>query len=191
VTPAGRSARCRQAREGPSGRSSLANGRWLSYVPTAIDRFLNLPLPDYEADDILVVAETEQLRALADDVRLGIVAILRERAATTTELAEQVGLAKGTVAHHLKVLESAGLVKVVRTRRVRAMTESFYGRVARLYVIKSTDEKPQARVRLSPADAESFQRRVERLLRDFRASESAQGEEYELVATIYRSGGLA
>ena len=131
------------------------------------------------------------MRALADDVRLRIVAILRERAATTTELAETVGLAKGTIAHHLKVLEAAGLVKVVRTRRVRALTESFYGRVARLYVIKSTDEKPQERVRLSPADAESFQRRVERLLRDFRGSESPQGEEYELVATIYRSGDFA
>jgi DNA-binding transcriptional ArsR family regulator len=162
----------------------------LSYVPPAIDRFLNLPVPDYEADDILVVSETEQLRALADDVRLQIVAILRERAATTTELAEQVGLAKGTVAHHLKVLEGAGLVKVVRTRRVRALTESFYGRVARLYVLKSSDDKPQARVRLSPADAESFQRRLERLLRDFRSAESPDGEEYELVATIYPTGGL-
>ena len=162
----------------------------LSYVPPAIDRFLNLLVPDYEADDILVVSETEQLRALADDVRLQIVAILRERAATTTELAEQVGLAKGTVAHHLKVLEGAGLVKVVRTRRVRALTESFYGRVARLYVLKSSDDKPQARVRLSPADAESFQRRLERLLRDFRSAESADGEEYELVATIYPTGGL-
>ena len=154
-----------------------------------IDR-LNLPQPDYEADDILVVAETEQLRALADDVRLRIVAILRERAATTTELAENVGLAKGTVAHHLKVLESAGLVKVVRTRRVRALTESFYGRVARLYVLKSADDKPQARVRLSAADLAKFQRRVEELLRDFEASASARGEEYELVATLYPSGGL-
>lgn len=151
---------------------------------------MNLPQPDYEADDILVVSETEQLRALADDVRLRIVALLRERAASTTELAEQVGLAKGTVAHHLKVLEAAGLVQVVRTRRVRALTESFYGRVARLYVLKSSDDKPQARVRLSPADAESFQRRVERLLRDFRSSESPEGEEYELVATIYPAGGL-
>ena len=152
---------------------------------------MNLPQPDYEADDILVVTETEQLRALADDVRLEIVALLRERAATTTELAGEIGLAKGTIAHHLKVLEAAALVKVVRTRQVRALTERFYGRVARLYVIKSTDEKPQERVRLSQADAESFQRRVARLLRDFRGSASAQGEEYELVATIYRSGDFA
>ena len=162
----------------------------MSYLPTTIDRFLNLPVPDYEADDILVVSETEQLRALADDVRLRIVALLRERAASTTELAEQVGLAKGTVAHHLKVLEAAGLVTVVRTRRVRALTESLYGRVARLYVLKGADDKPQARVRLSAADAASFQRRVERLRRDFEAAASAKGEEYELVATIYPSGGM-
>ena len=190
AVPAGRSPVTPAGPEGTFISVALANGRWLSYVPAAIDRF-DLPQPDYEADDVLVVTETEQLRALADDVRLRIVAILRERAATTTELAENVGLAKGTVAHHLKVLESAGLVKVVRTRRVRALTESFYGRVARLYVIKSTDEKPQERVRLSPADADSFQRRVERLLRDFRGSEAAHGEEYELVATIYRSGDFA
>ena len=168
----------------------LVNGRWLSYRPTTIDRFLTLPRPDYEADDILVVSETEQLRALADDVRLRIVALLRERGYSTTELAEQIGLAKGTVSHHLKVLEAAGLVKVVRTRRVRALTESIYGRVARLYVMKSSDDEPEARVRLSRADAESFQRRIEKLRRDFVAAASPKGQEFELVVTIYPSGGM-
>jgi DNA-binding transcriptional ArsR family regulator len=166
----------------------LANVRHLSYVPTIVDPFLNLPQPDYEADDILVVSEAEQLRALADDARRRIVAVLRERAATTTELAEDVGLAKGTVAHHLKVLETAGLVRVVRTRRVRALTESFYGRVARLFVIKSTDDYSQLRVRLSPADAATFQRRLEKLVRDVQAAAAAKGEEYELMATLFPTG---
>ena len=47
---------------------------------------------------------------------------------------------KGTVGHHLKVLEKAGLVRVVRTRKVRALTEKYYGRVARMFVLKSADE---------------------------------------------------
>jgi DNA-binding transcriptional ArsR family regulator len=46
---------------------------------------------------------------------------------------------KGTVGHHLKVLEKTGLVRVVRTRQVRALTEKYYGRVARLFVLKSVD----------------------------------------------------
>jgi DNA-binding transcriptional ArsR family regulator len=165
----------------------LTNGRWPSYRPTAIDRFVSLPTPDYDVDDILVVERADQLRALTGDTRLQIVAILRERAASASELAGAVGLAKGTVAHHLKVLERAGLVHVVRTRRVRALTESIYGRTARLFLLKGAeDDDPVARirVRLLPADALRFGRRVERLRRDFLAHAADEGDEYELVAGI-------
>lgn len=100
--------------------------------------------PDYEAPDVLVVRAPEQFRALGDDLRSTIVALLRDRAFSTTELAERVGLPKGTVAHHVKVLERAGLVRVVRTRRVRALTERSYGRTARLFVFESADVDPDA-----------------------------------------------
>jgi DNA-binding transcriptional ArsR family regulator len=66
--------------------------------------------------------------------------LLRERARSTTELAEALGLPKGTVGHHVKVLEKAGLIKVVRTRKVRAVTERYYGRTARLFLFKSSDD---------------------------------------------------
>lgn len=150
---------------------------------------MRLPVPDYDADDVLVVSDIEQLRALSDDVRLRIVALLRERALSTTELAEEVGLAKGTIAHHLKVLEGAGLIRVVRTRKVRALTESFYGRVARLYLLKGADESAaHVRVRLTVADARRFRQRLERLKRDVEAAESSRGEEHELVAELFPSG---
>ena len=103
-------------------------------------RVLNLPSPDYEAPDVLVVQEPEQLRALGDDLRTRIVVLLRENAHSITELAESLGLPKGTVGHHVKVLEKAGLVRVVRTRQVRALTERYYGRTARLFLFKSTDD---------------------------------------------------
>jgi DNA-binding transcriptional ArsR family regulator len=99
-----------------------------------------LPMPDYDAPDLLLVQEPEQLRALGDDLRTRIVVLLREHAHSITELAELVGLPKGTVGHHVKVLEKAGLVRVVRTRKVRALTERYYGRTARLFVFKSTDD---------------------------------------------------
>lgn len=92
---------------------------------------------------MLVVREPEQLRALAGDIRARIVMLLRERAASTTELAAALGIPKGTVGHHVKVLERAGLIRVVATRRVRAVTERYYGRVARLFVLK-TDETDDA-----------------------------------------------
>jgi predicted ArsR family transcriptional regulator len=70
------------------------------------------------------------------------VTLLRERAASTTELSVALETPKGTVGHHLKVLEKAGLVRVVRTRKVRALTEKYYGRVARLFVLKGIDAAP-------------------------------------------------
>jgi DNA-binding transcriptional ArsR family regulator len=104
-----------------------------------------LLLTDYPVDDVLVVRDHEQLRALGGDLRARIVMLLRERAASTTELAEALGVAKGTAGHHVKVLEQAGLIRVVATRRVRAVTESYYGRVARLFVLK-TDESEEGLV---------------------------------------------
>jgi DNA-binding transcriptional ArsR family regulator len=99
-------------------------------------------LPDYDADDVLVVEDPKQLRALADSTRGRIIALLNQRAASTTELAAALEMPKGTVGHHLKVLEQAGLVRVVRTRQVRALTEKYYGRVARLFQLKSVDTEP-------------------------------------------------
>ena len=154
-------------------------------------RAFRLPVPDYEAEDVLVVREPEQLRALGDDLRSTIVVLLRDRALSTTELAEKLGLPKGTVGHHVKVLEKAGLIRVVRTRQVRAVTEKSYGRVARLFLLKGTDdggEDEVVRARLSDADARRLSRRLAKLIDDFRAAESPEGREYALAAALYERG---
>ncbi|HLY93946.1 MAG TPA: ArsR family transcriptional regulator [Gaiellaceae bacterium] len=122
----------------------------------------NLPAPDYEAEDVLVVREPDQFKALGDDLRTEIVVLLRDHASSTTELAEKLGLPKGTVAHHLKVLEKAGLVRVVRTRKVRAVTEKYFGRTARLFVFKSTTDADGEDVR--NVAAASLRRAAEELL---------------------------
>lgn len=86
-----------------------------------------------------MIDEPERLRALGDVTRGRVLALLNQRAASTTELAAALGIPKGTVGHHLKVLEKVGLIRVVRTRKVRALTERYYGRVARLFVLKTAD----------------------------------------------------
>src|SRR4051794_29646284 len=185
------------------------------HSPTDSER-INLPAADYEADDVLVVREPEQLRALGDDLRAEIVVRLREHAHSTTELAEALGLPKGTVGHHVKVLEKAGLVQVVRTRQVRALTEKLYGRTARLFLFKSTDSDAEdvwnvaatslrrvteemlpigsdsqttfgvVRARLTAADARRLVRRLEKLIEDFCAADGAEGEQFGLAAALYR-----
>jgi DNA-binding transcriptional ArsR family regulator len=92
-------------------------------------------LPDYELPDRLVVSTPAQLRAVADSLRATILDLLLERAATVAELAAAVDRPKSTVAHHVNVLVHAGLLRVVRTKRVRAVDERYYGRTARTFFI--------------------------------------------------------
>ena len=94
---------------------------------------------DYEAADTMVVADPKQLRALANPFRTKLIQLLRDHARSTQEIAEELAMPKGTVGHHLKVLERAGLIRVVRTRKVRALTEKFYGRTARLFLYQTED----------------------------------------------------
>jgi DNA-binding transcriptional ArsR family regulator len=88
-------------------------------------------IPDYELADSVEASTPTQMRALADPLRLTLLDLVLERAATVTELAEAVDRPKSTIAHHVNVLLDAGLMRVVRTRRVRAIEERFYGRTGR------------------------------------------------------------
>ena len=92
-------------------------------------------VPDYELADTVELTTAEQVRAISDPLRTTILGLLHERAATVTELATAVGRPKSTVAHHVKVLTDAGVLRVVRTRRVRAIEERFYGRAARMFFV--------------------------------------------------------
>lgn len=94
-------------------------------------------IPDYPLADQLAITTRAQMKAAADPTRSAIIQLLLERAASTTELATALGRPKGTIDHHVKVLEAAGLVHVVRTRKVRAMTERFWGRTARTFAFDS------------------------------------------------------
>ncbi len=96
---------------------------------------INSPVPDYELADTIELTTAEQVRAISDPLRTTILGLLHERAATVTELATAVKRPKSTVAHHVKVLTDAGILRVVRTRRVRAIDERFYGRAARMFYV--------------------------------------------------------
>src|SRR5688572_15681403 len=91
--------------------------------------------PDYDLADRIALTTPAQVKAISHPLRTTILGLLHERAATVTELAVAVERPKSTVAHHVKVLNQAGLVHVVRTRQVRAIEERFYGRTARMFYV--------------------------------------------------------
>jgi len=93
--------------------------------------------PDYSLEETLPLENVEQFRALFDETRMQISDLLLERAATISELADTLSKPKGTVGHHIGVMEDAGLIHVVRTKKVRAIEAKYYGRTARTFLLTS------------------------------------------------------
>jgi DNA-binding transcriptional ArsR family regulator len=91
--------------------------------------------PDYDLEDLRIITSPVELRAASHSLRSTLLDLVLERAATVGELAEAVGRPKSTVAYHVGLLVEADLLKIVRTRRVRAIEERFYGRTARIFYV--------------------------------------------------------
>ena len=151
--------------------------------------------PDYELLDRLELSTSAQVKAISDPLRTTLLGLLHERAATVTELASAVERPKSTVAHHVKVLTEAGLLRVVRRRRVRAIDERFYGRTARMFYV---GVGPRAGGGELPLDFNDFEvaareseaafgaRRLWAFIRHARISSEQAGEFWERIADVVR-----
>lgn len=148
--------------------------------------------PGYRLADHVVADTPDQIKAVTDPTRSQILDLVMERAATVTELATALDRPKSSVAYHVKLLEEHGMLQVVRTRRVRAVEERFYGRTGRTIVFGDGrgSELPRVRksflasalaeapldkdylatmrhARIAPEDADEFFGRVSELAAEF------------------------
>ena len=166
--------------------------------------------PDYELAEQLVVDSAEQHRALGNLTRHRILGLLLDRAMTGAQLAEALGVLKGSVSFHLRTLERAGLVRVVRTRPVRGVTERYRrfeldrpgsevnagpmllrtvaGEAERAGSTPApTDLTTLTRARLDPERAAHFQARLTALIDDFTAEPASDEAAYTLAVAFFRA----
>lgn len=123
-------------------------------------------MPTDEPSETFHITTDEQLRAVSNLTRHRIMAVLRFEPTTITQVAERVGLAKGSSSYHIRLLERAGLVKVVRTRKVRGVTERYYAMAARSIVLPDPGEGgPDVLMRHAVADLEAAPADGERHMR--------------------------
>lgn len=121
---------------------------------------------DDDLPETFHVTTDEQLRAVSNLTRHRIMAVLRFEPATITQIAGQLGLAKGSSSYHVRLLERAGLVKVVRTRKVRGVTERYYAMSSRTIELPDpAPGQPDALMRHAVADLEAARADSERYVR--------------------------
>ncbi|HET7038147.1 MAG TPA: helix-turn-helix domain-containing protein [Thermomicrobiaceae bacterium] len=76
--------------------------------------------------DVFVVRTPEQLKVVADPLRLRLLALLRLAPHTVKELAELLDLPPTRLYYHINQLEAHGLVLVAETRLVSGIVEKRY-----------------------------------------------------------------
>ncbi|QLQ39483.1 ArsR family transcriptional regulator [Micromonospora robiginosa] len=126
--------------------------------------------------------------------------------ATLSQLAARLGAAKGTVAHHLRVLTEPGMVREAHRRQVRGGTERYHERAFRRLVGHATDAGATAvllgafaeelagdpdplvhlrQLRLTPAQAQRLRSTLDALVGE--AEEAPPGEpRYGVLVSLYR-----
>ncbi|MFI5527726.1 ArsR/SmtB family transcription factor [Kitasatospora sp. NPDC051853] len=148
------------------------------------------------SDDLpeaLHLSTDEQLRAVSNLTRHRIMAVLRFEPSTITQIADRVGIAKGSSSYHVRILEQAGLIKVVRTRKVRGVIERYYAMAARSIVLPDPGEggpdvlmrHAVADLEASPSDGERHVRMAHLRLTDEQFAEL--GARLEALADEYRA----
>ena len=86
--------------------------------------------------DYYEIATIEQLRAVADMLRIRIIDHLLERPMTVTQLGEALGEAPAKIHYHVRELEKAGLLVLVETREKGGILEKYYQPIARRMDVK-------------------------------------------------------
>jgi DNA-binding transcriptional ArsR family regulator len=80
----------------------------------------------------------EQVRAMADELRIRIVELLTQQPMTVTQLGEALGVATAKVHYHTRELERVGLLRLAFTREKSGILEKYYTAVARKLNIPPT-----------------------------------------------------
>ena len=93
----------------------------------------DVPVAMPELPRSLVIDTVQQFKAISDPVRSRILGIIQNQPATAKQIADRLGGTPGAIGHHLRVLEAAGLAKIVARRLVRGIVANYYTRTARIF----------------------------------------------------------
>jgi DNA-binding transcriptional ArsR family regulator len=90
------------------------------------------------------VTDLEQIRALADPLRLRILGELAGVPRTTKQVAESLGEKPTKLYHHVEALERVGLIRLTGTRPNRGTVEKYYQAVAAQFQVAASALCPPA-----------------------------------------------
>jgi DNA-binding transcriptional ArsR family regulator len=97
-------------------------------------------MDDFEPLATQLIDEPRQIKAFTDPLRVRVLVVLAERAATNQQAADALGEPQAKVLYHIRFLLEVGLIRLVATRIKGGNVEKYYRAVARSFAIQPTPE---------------------------------------------------
>ncbi|MCF3131080.1 ArsR/SmtB family transcription factor [Streptomyces olivochromogenes] len=159
----------------------------------------------------LVLRSPEQFKALGHPLRHRMVNVLRQRPATLRQLSDALGMSKGTIGYHVRVLREAGLVRLAETRQVRGGTEQYFALVSQSFRLhedavvgpeflinaalgemlpSGPGQASHAALRhlwLTDAEAHALEARLRAMAAEPQPTDPAHGQPYGLLVSFFRA----
>jgi DNA-binding transcriptional ArsR family regulator len=87
-----------------------------------------------------IVDDARQIKAFADPLRIRVLNVLSDRAATNQQIAQALGQPQARVLYHVRFLLDVGLIRLVEERVKGGNVEKYYRATARLFGLRPTTE---------------------------------------------------
>ncbi len=127
-----------------------------------------------DRDSIQVLTDLEQIRVLADPLRIRILELLCDEELTTKQVARKLDEKATRLYHHVEALERVGLIRLTRTRQNRGTIEKYYIGVAKAFRADAqafmgqagTEETGEAREAMVGTITDTVSREVRQLIKN-------------------------
>jgi DNA-binding transcriptional ArsR family regulator len=103
---------------------------------------------DFKPAPVLIIESPDQIKAFTDPLRIRVLGVLRNGAATNQQVADTLGEAHSKVLYHIRYLLDVGLIKLVDTCIKGGNVEKYYRAVAHIFDLRPASYDVQRDVAL-------------------------------------------
>ncbi len=133
-------------------------------------------------NEVFVVQELEQIKALSSPYRIGIIEAFNGEEATAKHISAKIGEPHSKVNYHIKLLAKVGLLKLVKESPKYGVIEKYYQPIAKSFIIDS-------KITNNMSEVDKFKSAIfDRISKDF--IENSRNELIDIPTKITYDGNL-
>nr|WP_231989321.1 helix-turn-helix domain-containing protein [Ndongobacter massiliensis] len=124
--------------------------------------------------DVYILNTLDEVNLVSDPIRLDILLHLGTTPKTAQDVADALGVSRSKIHYHLKILEDAGIIEVVKTELINGITQKYFLPVAKAFIpntglFSNAKRKKSFSIALAPEMVADFERELDQLVRKYQS----------------------